>query len=114
MRILLSSFVLLAAFFTVDASAQGVNLTGQYLCIQGCAPGFTGLPAFITEDGWDLNLRNEAGEPSRAWIDWPGHIWAQYWNEGAVISADGMVVQFDRGQVWHRYFGPLPSPAFRN
>jgi hypothetical protein len=113
MKILLRTFVMLAAFFAVNASAQGVNLTGQYLCIQGCAPGFAGLPAFITQDGWDLNLLNEAGVPSRAWIDWPGHLWAQYWNEGAVISPDGMVVQFDRGQVWQRYLGPAPKPAFR-
>ena len=34
----------------------------------------------------DLNLVNEVGEPSRAWIDYPGHIWAQYWNEGALYS----------------------------
>ena len=37
--------------------------------------------------------------PSRAWVDWPGHIWAQSWNEGAIFSPDGMTIQFDRGTV---------------
>ncbi len=36
------------------------------------------------------------------WIDWPGHIWAQNWNEGAIYSADGLTIQFDRGKVWQR------------
>ncbi len=36
------------------------------------------------------------------WIDWPGHIWAQNWNEDAIYSADGLTIQFDRGKVWQR------------
>jgi hypothetical protein len=103
-----SAFVMFASFFATDASAQGVNLTGQYTCIQGCLYPYAGQLAFITQDGWELNLVSETGEPSRAWVDWPGHIWAQRWNEGAVVSPDGMVVQFDRGQVWQRYLGPPP------
>jgi hypothetical protein len=49
-----------------------------------------------------MNLVNEAGIPSRAWIDYPGHIWVQNWNEGAVYSPDGMIIQFDHGTVWQR------------
>jgi len=79
--------------------APGVGpLSGQFQCIAGC-PGVGG-PAFVTQNGWDLNLVNEIGQPSRAWIDWPGHIWVQNWNEGAVYSADGMTIQFDNGTVW--------------
>jgi hypothetical protein len=72
-------------------------------CCNTC-PQISGGPgqAYITQNGWDLNLVNEVGQPSRAWVDWPGHIWAQSWNEGAVYSPDGMVVQFDRGSVWVR------------
>ena len=82
--------------------ASGVGgLSGQFQCIAGCAGGFVG-PAFVTQNGWDLNLVNEIGQPSRAWIDWPGHIWVQSWNEGAVYSADGMTIQFDNGTVWAR------------
>ena len=68
-------------------------------------------PAFVTQNGWELNLVNEAGQPSRAWIDYPGHIWAQYWNEGAVYSPDGMTIQFDNGSVWQRF---VPPPTTRS
>ena len=82
----------------IVASGVGPGLSGQFQCIAGCA-GVPGL-AFVTQNGWDLNLVNEIGQPSRAWIDWPGHIWVQSWNEGAVYSADGMTIQFDNGTVW--------------
>jgi hypothetical protein len=95
----LSSIVMAAAaLVATQASAQGVNLTGRYLCIQLCEAG--GQVAFVTQNGWNLNLLNEVGEPSRAWIDWYGHIWAERWNEGAIYSPDGMTIQFDRGTVW--------------
>jgi hypothetical protein len=83
----------------VVAPGVGLGLSGQYQCIAGCAGGSAG-PAFVTQNGWDLNVVNEIGQPSRAWIDWPGHIWVQSWNEGAVYSTDGMTVQFDNGTVW--------------
>jgi hypothetical protein len=82
------------------SSGVGPGLSGQFQCIAGCAG--IGGPAFVTQNGWDLNLVNEIGQPSRAWIDWPGHIWVQSWNEGAVYSADGMTIQFDNGTVWAR------------
>ena len=47
---------------------------------------------------------NDIGPTEGAWVDWPGHIWAQSWNEGP----DGMVVQFDRGSVWVRNIAPPP------
>ena len=62
------------ALLATDASAQGINLTGPYRCVALCRNGFVGQPAFVTQNGWSLNLLNEAGEPSRAWIDWTGHI----------------------------------------
>jgi hypothetical protein len=82
------------------SSGIGPGLSGQFQRIAGCAG--VGGPAFVTQNGWDLNLVNEIGHPSRAWIDWPGHIWVQSWNEGAVYSADGMTIQFDNGTVWAR------------
>ncbi len=107
-RNLIALSAIVVAFLGPDASAQQVlNLSGQFRCVQGClGPG----PTYVTQNGWDLNLVNEVGQPSRAWIDWPGHIWAQYWNEGAVYSPDGMVIQFDRGSVWVRNLEP-PPPA---
>ena len=57
--------VTFAAMAVVDASAQEINLSGPYQCIVDCAgPG----PATVTQNGWDLNLVNEIGAPSRAWV----------------------------------------------
>ncbi len=105
---LAAGLVVLGAFAATDASAQVVNLSGPYQCVQNCSGSG---PATVTQNGWDLNLVNEAGMPSRAWVDWPGHIWAQSWNEGAVYSPDGMTIQFDRGVVWRRI---LPEPYLRS
>jgi hypothetical protein len=85
----------------VPVAAFGQGLSGQFQCVQGCAAAAAG-PAFVTQNGWSLNLVNEIGQPSRAWIDWPGHIWAQSWNEGAVYSPDQMTIQFDNGTVWSK------------
>jgi hypothetical protein len=96
----------------VPAPGQVLNVSGQFQCIQDCAGGVPGL-AFVTQNGWDLNLVNELGQPTRAWVDWPGHIWAQSWNEGAVYSPDGMTIQFDNGAVWQRSLQLLqPIPAY--
>jgi hypothetical protein len=109
----LSAFAMMAAMAALaatGAAAQGVNLTGPFRCVAMCAPGLQGQPAFVTQNGGNLNLLNEAGEPSRAWIDWNGHIWADNWQEGALFSADGMTIQFDRGTIWQRDLGEPPAP----
>ena len=105
--------VLLAGLAATDSSpqAQVLNLSGQFRCMQGClGPGL----AYVTQNNWDLNLVNEVGQPSRAWIDWPGHIWVEYWNEGAIYSPDGMTIQFDSGSVWLRVVEPPPPPLVRS
>jgi len=94
----------------VPAPGQVLNLSGEFQCVEGCAGGQPG-PAFVTQNRWDLNLVNEVGQPTRAWVDWPGHIWAQGWNEGAVYSADGMTIQFDNGTVWRRNVELLVMPS---
>jgi hypothetical protein len=68
MRTVLRAIAMSAAVVATGASAQGVNLTGPYRCVAGCAgPGL----AFITQNGWELNLVNEVGQPSRGWVDYP-------------------------------------------
>jgi hypothetical protein len=114
MKVFLSVLAALVSFTATDASAQDVDLTGRYRCVQVCRDGLVGQPAFVTQNGWDLNLVNEVGEPSRAWLDRIGRIWVQSWNEGAVYSPDGMVIQFDRGTVWQRDLGePVVGPPDR-
>jgi hypothetical protein len=82
MRVGLFAVVALIAMASTEASTQVLNLSGPYQCVQGCVEGLIGQPAFITQNGWDMRLVNEAGMPSRAWIDRPGHIWVDFWHEG--------------------------------
>jgi hypothetical protein len=109
MKAIPSVLIILSGFVATEASAQGISLSGRYVCVQACRTGVAGQSAFVTQNGWNMNLLNEAGVPSRAWIDWQGHIWAENYQEGAVYSPDGMVIQFDRGTVWQRDLG-LPPP----
>jgi hypothetical protein len=104
------SMVAALVLAATGASAQLVDLSGRYRCVQQCRDE---QPAFVAQNGRELNLLNEAGEPSRAWIDWPGHIWVHRFQEGAVYSPDGMVIQFDRGTVWQRELEPEAAPARR-
>jgi len=105
---LAAGFVALAVS---GASAQPViNLSGQFVCVQGCVAATPAQLAFVTQNGWEVNLVNEAGIASRAWIDWPGHMWVEAWGEGAIYSPDGDTIQFTRGTVWQRYVPPPPPP----
>jgi hypothetical protein len=108
---MLAAALALSAAASTPSAAQVLNLSGQFRCVQDCAGGLVGQPTLVTQNGWDMRLLNEAGEPSRAWIDYPGHIWAEYWNEGAVYSADGMTIQFDRGTLWERDLGQVVVPT---
>lgn len=100
-KLLVNIIALAAAFAATDASAQGVNLSGRWQCVTQCT-GAPGSFAYITQNGWGLNMVSDSGIPSRAWIDWPGHIWVDRSQEGAIYSPDGFALQFDRGTVWRR------------
>lgn len=95
---------ILISFNPTGASAQLQDISGRYRCVQLCKGGSAG-PAFITHayNGFDFDLVNEAGEPARAWIDWPGHMWIANWNEGAFFALDGLTIRFANGSVWKRY-----------
>jgi hypothetical protein len=109
------ALVALTALAATDASAQSVgtqswvpNLSGIYRCVHRCAGA--GPAQIITRNGWQLDLTNEIGQPSSGWVDWPGHIWAQAWNVGAVYSPDGRTIQFTNGSVWV-LVAPTPIPG---
>jgi len=111
-KIILFALAALGLTFPAAVSAQEVlDLSGQFRCVQGCDAGPVNQPAYIAQRGWDLRLLNEAGEPAHAWIDRPGHIWVQSWNEGAVYSADGMTISFRGGTVWQRDLGQWAAPV---
>jgi hypothetical protein len=110
MRMTSCAIAAAAMFAATSASAQMINLTGMYRCIEGCRAA-VGSPAFVTQNGPNLNLVNEAGQPSRAWPDTfapTSKIWADNWNMSAVYSPDGMTIQFDNGTIWQRDMGPPP------
>ena len=77
-----------AACAATGASAETVNLTGTYQCIQMCRDGALGAPTFITQNGDAVNLTTETGESYRAWPDWnapASRIWIEARGEGASI-----------------------------
>jgi hypothetical protein len=95
---------------STGASAQSINLTGVYTCVQMCRGG---LPAHVTQNGPEINLLTEAGIPSRAWPDWyypATRIWVEALDQSAVFSPDGLLIQFDNGTIWQRDLLPLPPP----
>src|ERR1700751_2127133 len=106
MRHLSFTIGIVAGLMGTNASAQTVDLTGTYQCVRMCRGD---LPAHVTQNGTELNLLTEAGVPSRAWPDWfspASRIWIDAFNEGAVYSPDGMVIQFDNGTIWQRGLPP--------
>jgi hypothetical protein len=109
---LVGAATILAASLT-GASAQVLNLTGQFQCVQLCSAAPPAL-AYLTQVDWEISLVNDGGFPSRAWIDYPGHIWVAGWNEGAFYSPDGMTIRFDNGTVWQRVIDvPVYAPPIR-
>ena len=113
MRTTTITLAIAAALTASGAAAQTANLSGVYRCVEACRDGMVGHPAFITQNGDELNLVNEVGQPSRAWPDWSApnrRIWADAWDVSAVYSPDGMTLQFDNGTIWARDVGPVPPP----
>jgi BA14K-like protein len=107
---LIVAAALAALAIPAAAQAQGAdNLSGTYRCVQGCAPGFEGRVASVTQNGRDLAIVSESGVPIRAWLDWyapASRIWMDSLNQSAVYSPDFMTIQFDRGTVWARTANP--------
>ena len=111
MKTILAAAPAAAILLATAAAAQvhGIDLNGRYLCIANCA-GAPGGIAFVTQNGWELNMVNDAGQPSRAWVNFPGRLWIDRLQEGAIYSTDGMTIQFDHGTIWQRAV-ELPPPA---
>jgi hypothetical protein len=102
MKLPLSAIVVLTVLSATDASAQvqGVNLNGAYRCVAFC--GAAGRTAIITQNGWDFNVVTNSGQASRGWVDWPGHIWIDRLQQGAIYSPNGNRIQFVNGTIWRR------------
>jgi hypothetical protein len=98
-----------------SAQVNGVDLNGRYQCVRGCASAAPGVFAFVTQNGWELNLLNEVGIASRAWVNYPGRLWVDQPQVGAIYSPDGLTIQFDNGTLWQRApeLPPPPPPRRR-
>jgi hypothetical protein len=84
--------------------------------MRGSVPRPVWKSSFHHANGWQLNMVSEAGVPSRAWVDYPGRIWIEVANQGAIYSPDGFTLQFDRGTIWQRapeVPPPLSPPPLR-
>jgi hypothetical protein len=112
MKMVFGVIAMAAALSVTEAAAQvqGVDLNGRYRCLEQCL-GAPGSFAFVTQNGWELNVVNDGGVASRAWVDYPGRIWVLQANQGAIYSPDGLRIQFDRGTIWQR--APLLPPPVR-
>jgi hypothetical protein len=67
MRMISSAIVVLAVLFATEASAQSINLTGAYKCVEACRAGLVGSPAFITQDGVRQESWQRIGGESPPW-----------------------------------------------
>lgn len=109
MKLISLALGLVAACVATAASAETVNLTGTYRCIQMCRDGMIGAPTFVTQNGDSVSLTTETGATYHAWPDWnapASRLWIDARNESAVYSPDGMRIQFDDGRVWQRVIVP--------
>ena len=98
--------------FTSSASAQLINLTGTYRCIQNCRDGYMGAPAFVTQNGWNLNLVTETGESYRAWPDLAapyGRIWIEDASPIGIKRLSALLLRQDAEEV-SREIGRRISP----
>jgi hypothetical protein len=104
------------AFIAASADAQDLatNLSGRYICVQNCLAAGPGNFAYVTQNGWDLNFVDDAGQPSRAWLHWDGRIWAEDYQQHAIASPDGLQIQFDQGTVWQRDIGVPAAVVMRH
>lgn len=104
---------LAAALTAGSASAQSVDLTGTWQCMQMCRGDHL---AHVTQNGPELNLVTESGAASRAWPDWfapANRLWIDAYNISAVYTQDGTAIQFDNGTIWTRFVPPPPPYRVR-
>src|SRR4051794_28464723 len=87
MKRMLSAIVLLAATLLIGAaSAQIIDLSGRYRCVQFCASGQPGQFAYIAQTGRELNLVDDTGVTWRGYIERPGRIWVHRLEQSAIYS----------------------------
>jgi hypothetical protein len=113
MKVVLTAIALSATMLVSSASAQSIiNLSGQWWCVAQCLGPPRGL-AYITQNGWDLNVVNDGGMASRAWVDYRGHIWIDRANQARFIPPTASLFSLISGTVWQRALALPPPPLPR-
>jgi hypothetical protein len=110
MKMALGVGCLMAAISAPAFADPAINVDGVYRCVQLCAPGYEGARAYVGQSGSQVNLVGEAGDAATGYIEWPRRIWSDKWDEGAMLSPDGIKIQFDHGKVWIR---EMPVTQYR-
>ena len=114
MRIVLGAIAVSAALVATEASAQGVNLTGPYQCIEGCVTARPGDFAFVTQNGWELNMVNEAGQASTSLGGLPGaHLDREGQSRRDLLPGwhGHSIRQRNHLEAWHRSCRLLRRPV---
>ena len=101
MKSFLGAACVLTAIVTPAFADPPPDVDGVYRCVQHCR-GFEGLRGFIGQSGTQVNIVSESGEPANGYIEFPRRIWVDKWQQGAMVSPDGLKIQFDDGKVWVR------------
>jgi hypothetical protein len=110
-RMIAAVVLLTTALLIGGASAQILDLSGRYRCIQYCAVTPPGQFAFVAQNGTELNLTDDAGITWRGYVERPGRIWVHRLDQSAIYSPDGNTIHFERGTIWQRDLGVVVAPV---
>ena len=102
MKMVLSVACLMAAISAPALADPSINVDAVYRCVHLCVPGYEGARAYVGQSGSQVNLVSESGDAATGYIQWPRRIWSDTWDRGAMVSPDGIKIQFDDGKVWIR------------
>jgi hypothetical protein len=86
-----------------DEAVPPWNIGGSdWVCVEGCAPGKTGAPARLVQDGGRFVFVSETGAPWQA--EWRGGIDIAFINcdNNVQVLADARRLEFTFGAVWTR------------
>jgi len=102
MKMALSVACLMAAISAPALADRSLNVDGVDRCMHLCVPGYEGARAYVGQSGSQVNLVSESGDAAIGHIEWPRRIWSDQWDKGAMVSPEGIKIQFDHGEVWIR------------
>ena len=111
MKVVLAAFALSTALIPSSASSRRCKLDWK-MAVRGAVHRPARWLCLHHAIRLEPQRRKRHPSASRAWIDYPGHIWVNRTNEGAIYSPDDLTpLQFDRGHAFRstlRNYRPAP------